>query len=72
MDQTEFRCETCWSSHVSIPDNLRPGSKVLCGSCGSVVATWAEYCGAISLALVNRDRTRAAGPDRPTWQVERR
>lgn len=63
MDQTEFLCETCGSPHVSIPDNLQPDSKVVCGRCGAFVASWEDYCGAISLALANDRRTRRPSAD---------
>ncbi|QEL26078.1 hypothetical protein FQV39_28335 [Bosea sp. F3-2] len=60
MDQTEFRCETCWSPHVSIPDDLKPESEVLCGRCGGVIAKWSDFCGSISLAVTNQVRVQPA------------
>lgn len=51
MDQCEFRCDTCGSPHVSIPDNLRPESEVCCGRCNSFVATWSDYRQAIALVI---------------------
>ena len=63
MDRVEFRCETCQSPRVSVPLVIGPASLVNCGQCGSFVATWADYCLAISLVITSANATSITSAD---------
>ena len=72
MDQVEFRCETCQSPRVSVPPVIDPDSLVNCGQCGRFVATWADYCLAISLVIssANARTATASDPMRPRASLD--
>lgn len=61
----EFSCRSCGCPSISVASPLRAATPVVCGGCGSSIASWSDFCIAVEGMLSDNADADAYSDGRP-------